>query len=413
MRRIGQEFLNPEDRYSRFLLARLRNRYAPHNRNETQRRRGLMKTTALTAFALLFASLPGMAQTAPYLTQDSTLLEAVHSAPYDTLTNQATPSSTLYGTPEYYAQADILIWTRRLPSGPLFVNQYTNETVENFRDTFRSRWAAGPNITVGRPIGNCWNAELNYFGLYSLNLTGATNAGRAQPIIVDPNDATRQIAAEILPFPNFRIGGAPAVTFDPRDTQIYDYTTTLNNFELNFRKDVTDRFSWLVGFRYVNLTEDLTANLYNRFGQFFGGYSIATHNNLFGAQLGGDYTAAIRDPLYLRFSGKAGVYGNAATQSTFGTFLDVNATNRANAPAHRDASGGQVSFLGQANMNLIYEITPRVHLRAGYNVMLITGLAVAPAQTTASDFGSGGRGGINTNENAFFHGMNFGIEYHH
>jgi hypothetical protein len=364
-----------------------------------------MKTTASTVLALLIASIPVAAQTADIVSG------VVDPSSYGTLTSQApAPSSSLYGDPDWYASGDVMIWTRRLPNGPLLVNQYTGETVDNFRDVFNSRWAAGPNITVGRPIGNCWNAELNYFGLYNFNLSGTIRPGSAQPTVPDPADATRQIAAEILPFPNFRTAaGAPAVTFDPRDSQIINYNSSLNNFELNFRKDATDRFSWLVGFRYVNVTEDMNATLFNRFSQQIGEYSINTHNNLFGAQLGGDYTAAISDPLYLRLSGKAGLFGNSATQSTGGSFLDVNA----NAPILRSGSGGQASFLGQVNMNLIYEITPRIHLRAGYSAMIITGLALAPSQTNASDFGPGGNGGINTKENAFFHGMNFGIEYHH
>ena len=368
-----------------------------------------MKTNALGIFALLATMTAVSAQSSqPAPISPVTASQLASSAAVAPCPDG---SHTLYCTPDYYFNGDVLIWARRLPRGPLLVNQYTGETVADFRDQFQPRWAAGPNITVGRSLEGCWNAEVNYFGLYNLDSGGTTQAGRAQPIVPNRNDATRLIAAEILPFRNFTIAGAPAIIFDPGDVQNYNYRSSLNNFELNLRKDVSEKISWLVGFRYLNLSDELSANLLNRFGQPFSAYSIDSHNNLFGGQLGAEYTFAVHDPLYFRLGGKAGLFGNAASQSTTGSFTDVTGGNLGSGV--RDAKQGQVSFVGQANLSAVYEITPRFHIRGGYSLMFITGVATSPGQLTASDFTRGGRGGINAQDQVFLHGMNFGLEYHH
>ena len=373
-----------------------------------------MKTTVLALIAWFFVSVPGFAQTMPYPAQEVPPADITQNAIYDPLPPNAhmTPSS-LWGKPLHYASGEVLFWTRRLPSGPLFVNQYTGETTADFRDSFNSRWGAGPNITFGRELGDCWNIEATYFGIYGMELSGTIQPNRAQPVIANPNIPGQAIAAEVLPFPNFRAAGTPLLVFDPRDFQTVGYTTALNNFELNVRKNATDRFSWLFGLRYVSVIDELIGTLQDQARGSLGGYGINTYNNLFGGQIGADYTGALADPLYVRITGKAGLFGNAASQSTYGALLTSNAANQPLGGFTRTANSGQVSFLGQANLTFVYEYTPRVHFTAGYSSMVITGVATAPAQTTASNFAVGGAAGINTSANAFYHGMNFGIEYHH
>jgi hypothetical protein len=371
-----------------------------------------MKTTVL---ALLLAAVPLSAQSPTAMPLGTPVLEAAPiPAPDAQPLNHNLGYETLHGTPLYYASGEILIWTRRLPSGPLFINQYTGETTADFRDQFRSRWAAGPNVTIGRELGEGWNAEFTYFGLYNMNLTGILQPNRAQPVVANPGDPALRIAPEILPLANFRnAAGAPVVVFDPREAQSVSYTTTINNFEVNLRKNATERFSWLVGFRYINLVDEMIASFYNVNSVNLGGYGVATHNDLYGGQFGVDYTAPLCDPLYVRLTGKTGLFGNAANQITFGTIQASNPANQPLASFHRAASAAQLSFLGQGNLSFVYEVTPRFHITAGYSAMVITGVATAPAQAAASDFSRNGASGISTGANAFYHGMNFGIEYHH
>jgi hypothetical protein len=69
-----------------------------------------------------------------------------------------------------------------------------------------------------------------------------------------------------------------------------------------------------------------------------------------------------------------------------------------------------VGFIGGLNGTLIYRLTERWGLRAGYNLYWLTGAALAPAQwdfATAAGAGTG----INDNGGLFLHGANIGTEY--
>ena len=72
-------------------------------------------------------------------------------------------------------------------------------------------------------------------------------------------------------------------------------------------------------------------------------------------------------------------------------------------------TGGQVAFVGDINTSVIYRLTEVWGIRAGYNLIWIDGLALAPNQFDFStDTGAGSRlvsgGGI------FMHGANLGLE---
>jgi hypothetical protein len=74
------------------------------------------------------------------------------------------------------------------------------------------------------------------------------------------------------------------------------------------------------------------------------------------------------------------------------------------------ASAAGVGFIGQLNGTLIYKITSRWGLRAGYNFYWLTNAALAPSQwdfATAAGAGTG----INDNGTLFLHGANLGTEY--
>ncbi len=73
------------------------------------------------------------------------------------------------------------------------------------------------------------------------------------------------------------------------------------------------------------------------------------------------------------------------------------------------AQHGQVAFLGELNFNLIYQLSKVWDIRAGYNLFWIDGVALAPDQLDFSaDIGAGGR--LDSNGNAFYHGVNIGLE---
>ena len=167
-------------------------------------------------------------------------------------------------------------------------------------------------------------------------------------------------------------------------------------------------FSWFGGFRYLNFGERL-----NIAGQGLGAapgevgqYNVRTSNNLYGAQLGARMRRT-QGRWGWDATGTAGIFGNDAQQSQFvqdfphdpGSVLRNVSTSR---------SG--VAFVGQGNVSGLYALTNVWNLRAGYNVIWVEGLALAPDQLNYN-FATAGTGTqLNNNGGIFLHGVNVGLE---
>jgi hypothetical protein len=160
---------------------------------------------------------------------------------------------------------------------------------------------------------------------------------------------------------------------------------------------------WFAGFRYVYLVEQFDIRSTD-FQEGTGVYNVRTRNDLLGAQLGTRWGWA-RGRLGCELTGKAGVFGNTASQRQYVIDSPPEFPLR---PATGD-NGGRVSFVGEIGAMVRYEFTNHWALRGGYNLMWIEGVALAPDQldfTNEPDSGSRlvADGGV------LFHGANVGIE---
>ena len=100
-----------------------------------------------------------------------------------------------------------------------------------------------------------------------------------------------------------------------------------------------------------------------------------------------------------------GICGNAANQ--FGDSI-VDLSGDPIRPT-RSANSGQVAFVGDLNLTGICPINHLWGLRAGYNLIWIEGVALAPNQLDFTNtFTSGTR--LSTNGGVFLHGLNVGLE---
>ena len=371
------------------------------------RRLLLAGVTLLTSFASAFGqqNLPEppmivVAQPAP-----KTAPAPVVGAPQIIVESPAAPSRG-------YAIVDALIWTRSMTNGPLFVNNTTGATIIDTRSVMGFNWNAGPKVILGVGLGDGLSAEVGWFGFYDFRATGVSGPFNA---------ATAGIAA--LPFK-----GTPLLMFDIGDTQRYDYRSRLTSAEFNVRKQVNENLSVLAGFRYINLAEKFNGDLIMANGVPFGNYGVRTENNLFGGQIGGDYSVALSDRLKLTGSGKIGIFGGAENQTTSGSFFSEGPPTIIIPPvgavpvppivipgplgyAERRASGCQFGFLTEVGVNVSYQVSDRLTLRTGYHVMWIDGVALAPNQFTTSNFAPGGAGGIHTRGGIFMHGAVTGLEF--
>lgn len=266
------------------------------------------------------------------------------------------------------------------------------------------------------------NVEFTYFGLFNW----AAGAVNRTPTVQDD-----------LFHPFSMFGTAPpllGVGFDQTDRarqHTINYSSTLDNFELSIRKRFTApncriQYSWLAGVRYVYLLED--------FGHFsLGGdgdpapgfqsrgqltYDTRTRNSLTGFQVGGDLWANIVPGIRVGGDIKAGVYGNYSNQTT-----NVVSTDSAGAqtPFAETVDGNDIAMVAEANLTFIYRMNPHWTLRAGYNLLFLEGVALAPENFNSTPPNVLTTGGVfvfpprastlNDNGNAFYHGGFAGLEW--
>jgi len=238
---------------------------------------------------------------------------------------------------------------------------------------------------------------MNYFGANSaLQLSGA-----------DFPDATLALPGEL--------GGASNVFFDTDRIRV-NYASQFNSYELNFAsccirgcpdscsKPLIGSVEWLAGFRYLSLDEQL--NIYGEReelgGTETGNYNVQTSNDLYGAQLG----LRLRN-CWGRFSGealaKAGIFANHATQSQYVIdFPDFYLRD----PVSSSHTG--LAFAGELGLTGIYQINQNWGLRAGYSLIWLQGVALAPEQLDYS-FPDGGTT-LHRDAGLLLHGVHLGVE---
>jgi hypothetical protein len=191
------------------------------------------------------------------------------------------------------------------------------------------------------------------------------------------------------------------------------WNSTITSVEANIFRTSTDRsprhagwrtIDWLAGFRYVGVDEAATLDVLScgDLGPHVP-YRVATGNSLFGGQVG---ARGRIDRTRWAFEGwaKAGLFG--ATQ-TLRQDAVVDWLGSEQRPA-ATATGTDTAFVGDVNLSVIRRLNDVWGIRAGYNTIWISGVALAPDQFT---FGADGPlqtvvggGGI------FLHGASLGLE---
>ena len=163
---------------------------------------------------------------------------------------------------------------------------------------------------------------------------------------------------------------------------------------------------WFVGFRYIDIEEELDISVQKTVSAAVenGAYDLHTTNNLFGAQVGARWRQT-----WGRFgweaTGKTGIFGNAGqeTQSV------IDFPNFALRPSV-STSGGEVAFVGEVNLSALYRLTDIWNLKAGYNVVWIDGLALAPDQLDFNFATSPSGNQLRDGGAMFIQGVNVGLE---
>lgn len=161
---------------------------------------------------------------------------------------------------------------------------------------------------------------------------------------------------------------------------------------------------WLAGFVWAGLDERASLTFTCCDPPEPAGYTIRTTTNYFGAQIGMRGRREWRRWAVEGFW-KTALCGTSATQAADPIVGEISGLERDAVSASRAGVG----FIGNLNATLIYRLTERWGLRAGYNAIWLTNAALAPSQF---DFNTavGAGTGLNADGVVFLHGANLGLE---
>ena len=162
-------------------------------------------------------------------------------------------------------------------------------------------------------------------------------------------------------FPYVSAGANSVVPFE---------TSELRSFEFNLRKEVSPFLTIVAGYRHIDLNERIYGQFLSVFIGNLDSFSIQGFNRMDGFQLGSE--AILWRPgggrFWLEGSTKVGVFGDAT--SNYGNFDAMVATS----------TGTHVAFMAEWGVTAVFQITPHLAARVGYEGLLLDGVALASEQ---------------------------------
>ena len=238
--------------------------------------------------------------------------------------------------------------------------------------------AGGPRLTAVRHDCYGWDLELSYFQ-------------------IDGCDARRFTAGPAWLVAD-RLGGSRAVA----DSQI-DYTSRLYNVEVNASRPFDERVNFLVGFRTIGLDD------HYRFDGFEAGGLHAllannAENRLYGFQIGVDARLFDFGPVRIDAAWKGGIFGNSVRQNS--TLVDQAGAGPALGVR---STQGRAALSSEVSLTGLYQVTERLAVRAGYELLWLDGIALASSQVGDNDLGAGVAASL-APETFFAHGATIGME---
>ncbi|MBN1911006.1 MAG: BBP7 family outer membrane beta-barrel protein [Pirellulales bacterium] len=301
---------------------------------------------------------------------------------------------------------------------------FTTPTVSTQSMPFET--SAGYELTIGRYLGRDAEnrdqfLEFTYFGL---NAWQADATARQDDTILVDGDVTdddlypnwaRLEAGRAETFYNLHSTFDYGVSgFNRAEEQKVSYSSRFDNFEVNLRfrpRGRVDRLvlqkngrwrreaqpglrcSYLVGFRGISLDEyfyyESNGSVYVSPGGTFdvgGLYDVRTRNDMIGLQIGTDVTSQY-GRAELGFRAKGGVFVNFADQfsrlSSWGAANDPLATT--DLDEERLARSRDVASVLEVGFISSYQLRQNLLLRLSYDLMWVSGVALAPEQVLMQD----------------------------
>jgi opacity protein-like surface antigen len=312
--------------------------------------------------------------------------------------------------PIWYGYVGGLIMTRNSPSKYWTTYNQANNA-DQVLNTAQADdgWQGGAEVRLGRSFGCDCALEATYWGVWNMHgFASVTDPGNN---LGTPLDTTNG---------GITLGGQTADSFYASSHQTLIWRNDdVNNVELNwyYNPNGADtnaclQCSWLAGFRFLKFDEDLlwtsVAGGFN-YNQN-GGVDQASidercENNMWGFQIGSRVDWKISDHWSLYGVPKMGIYGNhATTEARFYRGDGVTAFDL-------NGSSDTVSFIGQLDLGLEYQVNCHWSITGGYRVVVISGVALSDNQIPAFLAAANDFTDVKTNADLVLHGAFAGLEY--
>jgi len=261
---------------------------------------------------------------------------------------------------QWYFQSDVLFLDRNRPDR--IVTSFRGEfdmglpEVASTTKDLSFDFEPGARITVGRNFGPDRRLEVTYIGFLewddSLLITDAADELGSALFFADGYDSNELITS-----------------------------SELRSVEVNWRLLGSDApaiaFSALTGFRYLMIDEEF-ASLFRGDGGLREEVRIVTENDLLGWQLGGEVRVRPAPRLRIGAQGKAGLFLNIGDRSHSFAVFDPGAGESFD--GRGSSHDNDLAAALDGSLFATFDVIPGVAIRAGYDVLFVTGIALAPEQ---------------------------------
>ena len=305
--------------------------------------------------------------------------------------------------PQWYGGVEV-VWLDRSRAKPFSVSVLDisppPETIVLNTEDIGFRYEPGLRLTLGRWIDACTSIEAEYLGLHDWEGTAST------PFSAD---------GDIDPFWGNDLEDIDTRNFQDAFLHEIRYESSLHSFEVNSRRWNGPDSSRFVGLRYVQVDEQFELLSFDSDPSGiidpndFGSYQVDTMNHLIGVHVGAmRQTGGDRFKVGLR--GKAGLFLNFVSQESH--LLDFNAANVP--PARTDLrtreSDVALATLIELGAYGLYRVSDRCWLRAGYDLLFVSGLALASEQLDIPQW-TNSRTTLSDNGSVIYHGPSAGLMF--
>jgi len=277
--------------------------------------------------------------------------------------------------PVWYVSLGTIVLHRNRPDPGTVVAANPAGTRFASPSDFKFGWDWGPDVTLARRLGNGDIIEGRFFDS-------------------DGSDARQSFRTP---------GGFIGAGFTGPANTLFDgiYFTKLFSTEINWRRQIADRWRIIAGFREIELRDQLQYKLNGNVAT--GQYNY--NNHLWGGQLGANWSLTDwSSPVQINFYGKAGVYGNLADGGIY-EFQGNNFIGSFVGTRTRPA------FVGDIGLSAAYFLTQRIALRGGYQLLWLEHVARAGDAASRSLLNPALLRNVDNNGQLFYQGATASIDF--